>query len=53
LGDKEAGLTPDVYRMLAAIVKPIRVRQHRAFQNAGNGIRFDRQRSEEWLARFD
>jgi hypothetical protein len=52
LGDKEAHNMPAQYVKLSSVLKPIRVRQHRAFQNAGPGVRFDRTRSEEWLKRF-
>jgi hypothetical protein len=53
LGDAERRLWPALYVKLAKYLKPIRVTRHNAFQYGGPGVRFDKQRSEAWLRRFD
>ena len=53
LGDAERGLWPELYVKLAKYLKPIRITTTCAFQYGGPGVRFDRERSEAWLRRFD
>jgi hypothetical protein len=53
LGDAERNLWPALYVKLAKFLKPIRVTHHNAFQHDGPGLRFDKERSEAWLRRFD
>ena len=53
LGDVERDLWPSLYVLLAKYLKPLRVTRHNAFQHGGPGVRFDKERSEAWLRRFD
>lgn len=53
LGDAERDLWPTLYVKLAKYLKPVRVTRHNAFQHGGPGVRFDKERSEAWLRRFD
>jgi hypothetical protein len=53
LGDAERNLWPSLYVKLAKYLKPVRVTQHNPFQHGGPGVRFDKERSEAWLRRFD
>ena len=53
LGDAERGVWPELYVKLAKYLKPIRITQTCPFQYGGPGERFDRERSEAWLRRFD
>jgi hypothetical protein len=53
LGDAERNLWPALYAKLAKYLKPIRVTRHNAFQHGGPGVRFNKERSEAWLRRFD
>jgi len=52
LGDVERDLWPALYVKLNKYLKPIRITRHRPFQHAGPD-RFDMERSEAWLRRFD
>lgn len=52
MGDTEKGQIPGDYVRLAAVLKPIRVKEHGPFHHIGPD-RFDREASEAWLARFD
>jgi hypothetical protein len=53
LGDVERDLWPPLYVKLNKYLKPIRIMRHRPFQHGGPGERFDHERSEAWLRRFD
>ncbi|HSN98785.1 MAG TPA: type VI immunity family protein [Candidatus Nanopelagicales bacterium] len=53
LGDAERGSWPELYVKLSKFLKPIRISEHRPFQYAGDGERFDLERSQAWLRRFD
>lgn len=53
LGDAERDSWPELYVKLSKYLRPIRISQHRPFHHDNGGIRFDRQRSEAWLRRFD
>ncbi|MGK3991689.1 type VI immunity family protein [Sorangium sp. So ce1024] len=53
LGDAEQNRWPELYVKLARYLKPIRIAEHRPFQYGGPGLRFDLERSEAWLRRFD
>jgi hypothetical protein len=53
LGSAEHNRWPDLYVKLAKYLKPIRITQHRPFHQGGPGPRFDLERSEAWLRRFD
>ncbi|WP_437946577.1 type VI immunity family protein [Sorangium sp. So ce296] len=53
LGDAERNVWPELYVKLSKYLKPIRITEHRPFHYAGPGLRFDLDRSEAWLRRFD
>ena len=53
LGDTARDLWPTLYVKLAKYLKPIRIMEHRPFHRDGPGERFDLERSEAWLRRFD
>ncbi|HSN96946.1 MAG TPA: type VI immunity family protein [Candidatus Nanopelagicales bacterium] len=53
LGDVERDIWPTQYVKLAKYLLPVRVTTHNAFQHDGPGERFDNERSEAWLRRFD
>lgn len=53
MGDAERNVWPALYVKLAKYLKPIRITEHRPFQQGGAGLRFDKERSEAWLRRFD
>ncbi|WP_437946584.1 type VI immunity family protein [Sorangium sp. So ce296] len=53
LGDAERNVWPELYVKLSKYLKPIRITEHRPFQYGGPGLRFDLERSEAWLRRFD
>ena len=53
LGDVKRDLWPTLYVKLAKYLKPVRVTRHHSFQHCGPGVRFDNERSEAWLRRFD
>jgi hypothetical protein len=53
LGDAQRNLWPALYVKLAKYLKPVRVTHHNPFQHDGSGERFDKERSEAWLRRFD
>ena len=58
LGDMDRGVWPELYTQLAAYLKPIRMSRHRPFQHGSPAdqpgtLRFDKERSEAWLRRFD
>jgi hypothetical protein len=53
LGDAERGRWPELYVKLTKYLKPIRITEHRPFQQGGAGLRFDLERSKAWLRRFD
>ncbi|AGP35455.1 MULTISPECIES: type VI immunity family protein [Sorangium] len=53
LGDAERNVWPELYVKLSKYLKPIRITKHRPFQYAGPGLRFDLERSQAWLRRFD
>jgi hypothetical protein len=53
LGDAKHDRWPELYVKLAKYLKPIRITEHAPFHHAGPGSRFDLERSEAWLRRFD
>lgn len=53
LGDAERNAWPELYVKLSKYLKPIRITKHRPFQHGGAGLRFDLERSQAWLRRFD
>ncbi|WP_437899532.1 type VI immunity family protein [Sorangium sp. So ce124] len=53
LGDAGRNVWPELYVKLSKYLKPIRITEHRPFQYGGPGLRFDLDRSEAWLRRFD
>ncbi|WP_233561974.1 type VI immunity family protein [Sorangium cellulosum] len=53
LGDAERNVWPELYVKLSKYLKPIRITRHRPFQYGGIGPRFDLERSQAWLRRFD
>ncbi|HSO00486.1 MAG TPA: type VI immunity family protein, partial [Candidatus Nanopelagicales bacterium] len=53
LGDAQRNIWPDLYIELSKYLKPIRIVQHGPFQHGNPGLRFDHERSEAWLRRFD
>ncbi|WP_438043111.1 type VI immunity family protein [Sorangium sp. So ce128] len=53
LGNAERNVWPELYVKLSKYLKPIRITEHRPFQYGGPGLRFDLERSEAWLRRFD
>jgi hypothetical protein len=53
LGDAARDVWPELYVKLAKLLRPIRITEHRPFHQAGAGPRFDLERSEAWLRRFD
>ncbi|WP_437924571.1 type VI immunity family protein [Sorangium sp. So ce291] len=53
LGDAERNVWPELYVTLSKYLKPIRITRHRPFQYGGVGPRFDLERSQAWLRRFD
>ncbi|AUX20696.1 hypothetical protein SOCEGT47_011690 [Sorangium cellulosum] len=53
LGDAERNIWPELYVKLSKYLKPIRITRHRPFQTGGAGPRFDLERSQAWLRRFD
>lgn len=53
LGDADRDIWPELYIKLSKYLRPIRISQHGPFHYDNGGVRFDRQRSEAWLRRFD
>ncbi|WP_437758473.1 type VI immunity family protein [Sorangium sp. So ce1389] len=53
LGDAARNVWPELYVKLSKYLKPIRITEHRPFHYGGPGLRFDLERSEAWLRRFD
>ncbi len=53
LGIAERAIWPALYVKLARYLKPIRITDTYPFQHGGDGVRFDLQRSNAWLRRFD
>jgi Protein of unknown function (DUF3396) len=52
MGDRNQKLWVTLYPELSRLLKPIRVQKHRPLDFAGRN-RFDEQKTEEWLSRFD
>ncbi len=52
LGNVQTGKRIELYCKAASVLMPVRVREHGSFHHAGEG-RFNRQTTEQWLARFD
>lgn len=52
IGDRNQKLWITLYPELSRLLKPIRIRNHRPLDFYGPN-RFDEERTEEWLARFD
>lgn len=53
LGNAERNAWPELYVKLSKYLKPIRITKTRPFAMGGPGPRFDLERSEAWLRRFD